>query len=291
MDAISHIMNQAFTLIMICRDIYVQTKYYFFQTIKGAKFLFFSIFYGFSIYFFNRLYRAYAEKNTEIEAMPGYADSSLKNIYYGYIYEIYQGRPKAHQYVLELDPIIVISFTILFFFLPFYMLILGYTSLAEESQRNSVKYLVQYTSRGALFFSKLAALLIASVPVLLGGLVITYFVNVNTLVPVDTRAQIWHLGKYLLLLIPYIVTITSMIFFCSAVSSQTYTALGLGITVWAVLGINQITRFKVVSPFFYENYFFYPEPIFTAFFLGGCLILTTIFLITGYFVFTRKEYR
>ncbi len=274
------------------RDTLTQTKYYFFQIVKGTRFVFFAGFYGFSILFFNFFYRNFANKNSEIESKPEFAESSLRNIYQHYIYDVYHNRPKTFQYINEIDPIIVISFTILFFFLPFYMLIITYPALSEESQRNSIKYLLQYTNRTSLFLSKLLAVLLATIPFILAGLIITYFANVNTLVPVDTRIQIWLLAKYLVLVIPYIVTITAMVYFCSAVSSQTYTALGLGFTVWMVLGIaQQFPYLKLLSPFFYEDYFFALEPLFLIVFTAGNVVLTALFLIAGYLIFLRKEFR
>lgn len=259
------------------------------STIKSTRFLFFSITYILSLLVFNLFYYTITEKEKSIAGDPFYSQQSFETAYRNFVKMNFQNNSEFLRYILDIDPILTISYYLLLTCAPFFLILLVYPSISHEIQNRSYKYLLLFSSRANFYLAKFISALVIVLPIFLLFNIATFFLNANRLIAVDIADQLPILWGFTGLSMLYIISFTSLLIMVSALVKSTYSALGFSFLFWYVSMIFENTSLNFLAPTYYRSIMLFPGAMNTLWFIGAMVLFTSSFFAIGMFIFHRKD--
>lgn len=252
-------------------------KYELPHIIKNFRYLTFLLLTLITLFVINALYYKASQLDQSRQKLPQFSSRTFESVYRASVVSYYRNSTELRKNILKTDPILTLLFFFLTSIMPVFLIFLFYPNISGEISNNSFFCFIQYTGKTKYFLAKLSAALISILPVLLLLVWISYAINANRTIPVDNADQVPKAIRLSLLVIPYLITMTSVIFMISTITRSTYGSLSLSLILYYVLYIIEHTSLAFLSPTYFNDWIFYGDPVNILLFLGATLLFTALF--------------
>ncbi len=246
-------------------------------SVKSVRYLTFILLLSVSFFLFNVFYYKLCERNSVVANLPNFSQNSFETMYRNYVGKMYTGDRELLKNVIDADPFLVITFNLLLVIAPLFLILLSFPMISEEKQNRTINCFALFTGRNRYYFGKLFSNIVISIPVLLGLLLISYFINENMLIPVDISDQIPLAIKYTLLSTVYLTAMISMVAMASSVSASIYGSLGISLIIYYAFFVLERTPAGFLSPTYYKSWIYYSDPVRIAGYTGILLLFILVF--------------
>ena len=269
--------------------LWVYTKYEFLDLIRSNRFLLYSSVMTLSIILFNVIYYVVTEKNLEVRDNPAIGENNLDSVYKRMIVMAAGDDRTVIDYVLSIDPVIVISANVFLALLPVFMVFLMFSSISREVETQSVKMLQFFAPRITIYSAKFLSALMITFPFIVLAMTASLLINENRLLPVVEVKQWSYVFKVIYFFASFTLMTLSLALMTSAFSRTVYSAFGYSILFLIFLAMMKYTNFPYLSPFYYTGLIFSPGNDVVVFLPLTFLLFGAVFFATGYLIFhTRK---